>query len=186
MDFEEKNYNIILTGFMGTGKTTVGRLLAKKLGFEFVDTDGHIEEQYGKMVAEIFIEDGERAFRQMERDAARDLGERVGQIISTGGRMMLDPENISALAPSGLIFCLTASAEEILRRVQSEKNGLERPLIKGENPEAKIADLLADRQERYARFPLIDTQNRTPEQICTDILQQITHLDHPSASEEND
>lgn len=173
MDSEERNYNIILTGFMGTGKTTVGRLLAEKLSFQFVDTDVYIEDQYGKTIAEIFVEDGERAFRQMERDAARELGESVGQVISTGGRMMLDPENITSLSSSGRIFCLSASVDEILRRVLSDESGMERPLLKGDDPKAKIVALLEERKEKYGRFPQIGTDQRTPEAICAEILDAL-------------
>lgn len=173
MDSEDKNYNIILTGFMATGKTTVGRLLAEKLEFKFVDTDAQIVEKHGKSVAEIFVEDGEKAFRQMERDAARELGEAVRQVISTGGRMMLDPENIRSLAPFGHIFCLTAPAEEILRRVLSQVGGMDRPLLNGDNPKAKIVSLLAEREAGYGRFIQIDTANQTPDEICIQILEHV-------------
>lgn len=173
MDIEENNYNIILTGFMGTGKTTVGRLLAEKLNFKFVDTDVMIEEWSGKTIAEIFVEDGEKAFRQMERDTARRLSEEAKQVISTGGRMMLDPENISVLSPTGRIFCLTASPEEILRRVLSDDDGMERPLLKGDNPAGRITALLHERREKYGQFPQIETENRTPEELCELILDAL-------------
>lgn len=173
MDIEENNYNIILTGFMGTGKTTVGRLLAEKLSFSFVDTDVMIEEWSGKTIAEIFIEDGEKAFRQMERDTARRLSEAAGQVISTGGRMMLDPENISALSPTGRIFCLTASPEEILRRVLSDDSGMERPLLKGDDPAGRITALLNERREKYGQFPQIDTESMTPTAICDSIVDRL-------------
>ena len=173
MEIAENNYNIILTGFMGTGKTTVGRLLAEKLNFEFVDTDVMIEEWSGKTIAEIFVEDGEQAFRQMERDTARRLGEEVGQVIATGGRMMLDPENISALNPTGRIFCLTAPPKEILRRVLEDEGGMERPLLKGDDPAAKISSLLSERRDKYGRFPQIDTANKTPEEICALIIERL-------------
>src|SRR6187399_1176730 len=88
--------NIVLTGFMGTGKTTVGRLLAARLGYEFVDTDEAIVERHGE-IADIFRTRGEEAFRQIERQLAAELASRERLVISTGGRMMLDPDNVAAL-----------------------------------------------------------------------------------------
>ena len=174
MHTEENNYNVILTGFMGTGKTTIGRLLAEKLNFRFVDTDLMIEEWSGKTIAEIFVEDGEKAFRQMERDTARRLGDELGQVISTGGRMMLDPENVSVLNPTGRIFCLTASPEEILRRVLSDNGGMERPLLKGDDPAGRITSLLSERRDKYGQFPQIDTENKSPEEICKLIVDDLS------------
>lgn len=179
MDSGNKNYNVILTGFMGTGKTTVGRLLAEKLQFDFVDTDVFIEDRAGKTIAEIFVEDGERAFRQMERDVARILGERLGQIVATGGRMMLDPENVTSLAPSGPIYRLTASAEEILHRVLNDTDGMERPLLKGDDPQAKIIELMTERQQKYGRFEQIDTQGKGPNEICDQIYQLLLSWPKP-------
>jgi shikimate kinase len=91
--------NLILTGFMGTGKTTVGRLVAQKLGREFIDTDIVIEERHGPIDA-IFNSQGESAFRDIERALAHELGQRTGLVIATGGRMLIDPENVKALRRS--------------------------------------------------------------------------------------
>src|SRR5690606_6565646 len=99
--------NVVLTGFMGTGKTTVGRLLAERLGFEFVDTDALITERHGP-IPEIFARDGEAAFRQFERALAAELAERSGLVVSTGGRLMLDPASAAALGNGAAVFCLTA------------------------------------------------------------------------------
>ena len=92
--------NVVLTGFMGTGKTTVGRLLADELGYEFVDTDELIEQRHGS-IADLFATRGEEAFRELERDVAAELARRSGLVVSTGGRMMLDPANVRALSASG-------------------------------------------------------------------------------------
>src|SRR3970040_282740 len=98
-------HNLVLTGFMGTGKTTVGHALAVKLGMEFVDTDELIEARHGP-IARIFAEQGEAEFRAIERTVARELGQRTGLVIATGGRMILDPENFQSLSKNGRIFCL--------------------------------------------------------------------------------
>ena len=111
--------NLILTGFMGTGKTTVGRLVAEKLGREFVDTDLVIEERHGP-IQEIFDRQGESAFRDIERALAGELGQRNGLVIATGGRLLLDPENFRLLSENGRIFCLVATPEEIYQRVTGD------------------------------------------------------------------
>ena len=165
--------NVILTGFMGTGKTTVGRLLAETLKFELLDTDVYIEETSGKTIPEIFASDGEKVFRQLERNTAHDLSQSQKKVISTGGRFMLDPENVALLQPSGRIFCLTASPEEILRRVLGDADGTERPLLKGTDPRAKIIALLEERQSKYEQFPQVDTEGKTPEEIRDQILKQL-------------
>ena len=106
--------NIVLTGFMGTGKTTVGKKIAQQLAYDFVDTDELIQERAGKTVPEIFQEMGEVAFREMEAAVARELAGRQGIVISTGGRLMLDPDNAAALSSTGRVFCLVATPEDIL------------------------------------------------------------------------
>ena len=112
--------NVILTGFMATGKSAVGRLVADLLGYEWVDTDVQIEARHGPII-EIFQSNGEESFRELERDLAVELSDRTGLVISTGGRMMLDPDNVRVLGAGARIFCLIASAEEILRRVVREE-----------------------------------------------------------------
>ena len=99
--------NVVLTGFMGTGKTTIGRLVAEKLNYEFIDTDQLIEEQIGCTIAEFFRVKGEAAFRKLEAELAQELSHREGLVISTGGRMMLDPVNAAALNIewTGLLSC---------------------------------------------------------------------------------
>ena len=99
--------NIILTGFMGTGKTTVGRLLAERLGREFVDTDDLIVARAGRPIADIFNDDGETRFREWEAQVAGELAGRRGLVIATGGRLMLDPDNAAALGATGPVLCLS-------------------------------------------------------------------------------
>lgn len=166
--------NVVLTGFMGTGKTTVGRLLAARLDYGFVDTDEWIVEKDGRAIADIFREDGEAAFREMEYAAAQALARRSGLVIATGGRLMLDERNAALLAARGDVFCLTAVPEEIVARVLAEEG--KRPLLAGPDPEEKVAALLAERAEGYGRFPQISTSGKTAVQVADEIWQQVCSL----------
>jgi len=163
--------NVVLTGFMATGKSSVGRLLAARLGYEWVDTDALIESRYGAIPA-IFSRDGERAFRQMEREIANELGDRAGLVISTGGRMMLEPENAAALGQHGRVFCLTAAPDEIVRRVEAQ-DGLDRPLLAGDDPADRIKQLLEERMGAYARFEQVPTDGRTLEDVADDVFSRL-------------
>jgi shikimate kinase len=166
--------NIILTGFMGTGKTTVGTLLAKRLQYRFVDTDQLIEQRCGMTVHEVFRTRGEQVFRDMEAETARELGGGEGVVISTGGRLMLDPANAQALTAKGRVFCLVATPEEILHRVSAD-NGGKRPLLDSANPLARVVELLEERRGGYAQFTQITTSGRSPQQIVSQILEILGH-----------
>ena len=155
--------NIILTGFMGTGKTTVGKLLAEHLHYAFVDTDALIEERAGMTVSEIFQTFGEPKFRQIESAISQELAGKDCLVISTGGRLMLDDNNREVLEKNGRIFCLTAPAEEIVRRVI--KDGETRPLLAGDNPKGEIEKILNERNMKYAQFVQIQTFQKKPEQV---------------------
>jgi shikimate kinase len=162
--------NIVLTGFMGTGKTTVGRILADSLGFDFVDTDELIEADNGPIPL-IFAEQGEDTFRSIEHAVAVDLAERHRTVIATGGRLMLDPRNALALGETGRVFCLAAPAATILERVLGD--GATRPLLDSDDPAARITELLAERAEGYHQFEQIETAGLTPEQIADEITDRI-------------
>jgi shikimate kinase len=150
---------------MGTGKTTVGLLLAERLGYMFVDTDELIEARDGRSIPTIFAESGEAAFRQMERETALELAEREGLVISPGGRLMLDRVNAAELGRNGRIFCLTAAPEEILTRLMAE-NGRERPLLNVADPAERIASLLAERQAGYGQFEQIMTDGLGADEVA--------------------
>ena len=167
--------NIIITGFMGTGKTTLGKRLAAALGYEFVDTDELIVARSGRTVEEIFHEQGEAVFREMESAIAKELGEKEGLVISTGGRTMLDPTNAAALSKKGRVFCLVARPEEIMERLSQDPDVC-RPLLDGPNPMERIVELLRERQEGYARFPQLVTSGKSPEELV-DILLEIIQQD---------
>ncbi len=160
---------------MGTGKTTVGKLLAKKLQRDFIDTDKLIEERQGQTIPEIFANLGEAAFRRMEAAIAGELGEREGLVISTGGRLMLDSANVKALSHRGHVFCLVATPEQILSRVAKDTDN-HRPLLDGANPGERIAALLQERKKGYERFLTLDTGNKLPADIVEDILKILPTL----------
>ncbi len=159
--------NVVLTGFMGTGKTTVGRVLADELGYEFVDTDAIIEAEHGP-IPQIFAEHGEGTFRRLERDLAAELATRAGLVVATGGRLRVDPGNADVLASTGDIVCLTATVDTIVQRVGPTAST--RPLLAGGDVGARVAELLAERAPAYARFAQVATDGRSPRQIAGDIV----------------
>ena len=142
---------VILTGFMATGKSEVGRRLARRLGRPFVDLDKLVETAAGKPVAAIFAAEGETRFRQLERDAVEEACRLPDAVIATGGGTMLDPENRRRLASAGPNVCLAAPPEEILRRIGDPAS---RPLLAnangGSDRLARIRTLLAERAPVYA------------------------------------
>jgi shikimate kinase / 3-dehydroquinate synthase len=163
-------HNVVLTGFMGTGKSTVGRLLAAWLGYAFVDTDELIVVRNGRSISDIFRESGEAAFRQMEAAIAQELSGQAGLVIATGGRLMLDEANAAALLENGRAFCLTAEPEEIIARLDGDER---RPLLDVPDPAAQIRRLLAARAAAYGRFPQITTSGKAPEQVAEEIFSMV-------------
>ena len=164
--------NVVLTGFMGTGKTTVGRLLADRLGYEFVDTDQLIEQRHGP-IPQIFGEHGEGEFRRLERDVAAELAERQRLVVSTGGRLMLDAVNAARLGATGDVFCLTASVDTILARVTADDSPVERPLLAGTDVRRRITELLDERAPAYAEFEQVDTDDRAPIEIVDEVIDRV-------------
>lgn len=161
--------NIILTGFMGTGKTTLGRLLAKRIGYVFIDTDSLIEEQIGQTITELFQTQGEAVFRKLEAELVEELAQKEGLVIATGGGLVLNPKNVATLSKTGKIICLTASSEEILARISNQK-GI-RPLLQEKDPQAKIIELLQHRAATYQQFSQLSTSKQTLEQLIDNILK---------------
>jgi shikimate kinase len=158
--------NIVITGFMGTGKTTVGKMLAEDYGLGFVDTDELIEKKAGdRRISEIFEKSGEAYFRKIEKDVIRDVSLRENVVISTGGGATADKENLSLFKKKSIIICLTARPEVILERIRKEE-GI-RPLLSVEDPLKRIKDLLDIRREAYMKSDIIiDTSDLTPGEVA--------------------
>ncbi len=149
--------NLILTGFMGTGKSTVGAEVARRLGRRFVDMDAEIEARAGKAIPRIFAEDGVPAFRRMEAALCKEKSAQQGLVIATGGGALVDAGNRETLVSTGTVVCLTCTVDGILDRVKTGR-GSGRPLLDAADPRAEIERLLEARRDAYARIPWqIDT-----------------------------
>jgi len=163
--------NIVLTGFMGTGKTAVGRELAHILDMKLIDVDTEIEASRDMTINEIFREFGEAVFREIETDMIRKIAGNKYVIISTGGGAVLKQENMETLRKTGIIVCLMASPETILRRTSGAND---RPLLNVENPLEKIRELLDFRKPYYEKADIvIDTEGKTPLQIAEEIIEKV-------------
>jgi shikimate kinase len=169
---DNKLNNIILCGFMGTGKTTVGKIVAARLGWEFSDTDSVIEGWLGRSIKQIFAEDGEAVLRYWENRYCEEMIRLHNQVIATGGGIVVNPANREAMSRAGLVICLDAPAEEIAARLSGMEMGItDRPLLAGADPTKRIADLLASRAEAYAALPFhVNTGGLTPEAVAGAIL----------------
>ena len=160
--------NLVLVGFMGTGKSAVGRRVAALAAAPFLEMDAELERRAGKSISRIFAEDGEPAFRDQEAQLAEEWGRKQGAVISCGGGVVLRETNLRALQANGLLVCLTARPEVILARTA---RAAKRPLLAGENPEQKIRDLLAARAPLYAKIPVqLDTSDLGPEVLAAQVL----------------
>lgn len=169
--------NVALIGFMGTGKTAIGKRLARLLGWEFIDTDAEIERLTKKSIPRLFAEDGEVRFRSEENLICRRLASRSGLVIATGGGMVLNPENVGLLKQNGVLIKLYADPEVIIERVKSKKK--RRPLLTGK-VEERVRELLAERAGVYdiAEFA-VDTGKQDPEtsaRIIYDYLKERKYI----------
>lgn len=165
--------NIVLIGFMGSGKTTFGKACAKKLGMDFLDADEYIVKQAGKSIPQIFAEDGEEAFRKLETQVLNHFRDTLyNTVLATGGGMPLREENARLLKEIGRVGYLTASSKEIYDRVKGDTN---RPLLQGENPFGKICDLMKYRKPLYeqAADVVIDTGSNDLEAIIEEMKEKL-------------
>jgi len=161
--------NIALIGFMGSGKSSVGRLVADTLHFTFLDTDDVIEARARKPITEIFAQQGEPAFRQLESGLVAELTRRNRTVISTGGGLPINPANLVSLKTHALVVCLWASPEKIFERVGHQ---FHRPLLNTPDPLGKIRSLLAVREPFYRQADvLVNTEMRS----VKDVAQQVIH-----------
>lgn len=160
---------IILTGFMGTGKSVVGRCLAERLGLSFLDLDVLIKEEAGMSIPEIFASDGEPGFRRMEREQIARVANCGNSVIATGGGALLDPENIRTIKTGGAVLvCLQAAPEVILKRIKAESH---RPLLQVPDRMVRIRELLEQRASSYAQADLsVETSELSVEEIVDRIV----------------
>lgn len=160
---------LILTGFMGAGKSAVGRLCAQKLGLPFVDTDVEIENRERMSIAQIFERKGEPRFRELERELVEDLRGWQDVVVSTGGGMVMDPANRRALLRSGVCVCLNATPEAIVSRLGPDAIR-QRPLLNGPDPAARVKELLAARAAAYGEMHYqVDTSAIAPEDVAAQV-----------------
>ncbi|MFO7952363.1 MAG: shikimate kinase [Bacillota bacterium] len=161
---------VILTGFMGTGKSVVGELLASAMKRDFIDTDKLVEKNTGLSVPEIFKRYGETYFRDRESEAVESLKQypRGSLVVSTGGGIVLREKNREILQDIGMVILLTASPDEIVRRTGETAD---RPLLSGDHPNQKVASLLEEREEHYRHCEVrIDTTGLAPLQVARKIM----------------
>ncbi|GAB3441408.1 bifunctional shikimate kinase/3-dehydroquinate synthase AroKB [Massilia solisilvae] len=169
---DAKNDNIFLVGLMGAGKTTIGRLLARKLGKRFVDSDHEIEARTGASIPWIFEIEGEASFRRREADMIRELTGQHGIVLATGGGAVLDPANRKLLAERGTVIYLRAGINSILQRTAHDRN---RPLLQTADPRKKLEELLAQREPLYREVAdlVIDTGRPNVQSMVGTILEQM-------------
>lgn len=165
--------NIVLIGFMGTGKSTVGKILARRSGRTWVDIDLRVEEAKKMKVADIFEKEGEASFRSLEKDMIRQVARTANQVITTGGGAVLDADNLRALQNNGFLIALAATPETIYQRVKDSRH---RPLLKGGDLMSELRRLMALRQPFYAKADrTFHTDGKTPSQVAAaiaDVLEK--------------
>ncbi len=156
---------------MGTGKSVVGKRLAKQLNMEFVSTDDIVEKKENRTIAKIFEESGEPYFRKIEKEAVKEISGLDNAVIAAGGGVVLDEENMSSLRKNGVIICLNAAPQVIYERTKKHKH---RPLLNVDNPVQKIKELLDSRSAFYARADYqIDTSDKSIMKVTEDVVKAI-------------
>jgi shikimate kinase len=162
--------NLILIGFMGTGKSSVGRLVARQLHFDFVDTDELIERHAGQTISDIFTQHGEARFRALEQEVVATLSQRERTVVATGGGLGANPANLERLKEHALVICLWASPEVIWRRVRHQSH---RPLLLEADPMGKIRSLLAQREPVYRLADvLVSADMRSIREVAHHVLHE--------------
>ncbi len=161
-------YNIYLTGFMGTGKSSTGREIARRLKWAYCDLDESIEQQEKKSIPDIFKEKGEPYFRGLENNFLQEVSLKNNHVVSCGGGIVINSENIRLMKETGVMVCLSAKPEVILARTRKFSN---RPLLNVPNPEEKITSLLAERQKFYEQADMVvDTSELSIAQTAERVL----------------
>ncbi len=163
-------HNLALIGFMGTGKSSVGRMAADALHFAFLDTDRVIEARAGKTISDIFAQDGEPKFREWERRVVEELTHRHRTVIATGGGLPANETNLASLKTHALVVCLWASPQAIWERTREHNH---RPLLNDPEPLEKIRKLLAEREPYYRQADvLLNTELRSVREVAQQVIHQ--------------
>lgn len=164
--------NIVLVGFMGTGKSAVARQLAKDLGKKYISLDEEIVEREGRPINDIFSNEGEPYFRQVEKEIVEEFSKKTDLVIDTGGGVVLDNDNMNNLKSSSMVVCLWATPETIYERTQKQSH---RPLLKVEDPMGRIRDLLEYRRPFYQKAEVhIDTDVLSIPEIVEEVKKHIS------------
>ncbi|MBI3590199.1 MAG: shikimate kinase [Candidatus Melainabacteria bacterium] len=169
MEIIDEAKNIVLIGLMGSGKSAIGRTIAKKLGRRFIDTDRFIERKFGKTVAEVFDQSGESTFRALEKEIIKKVSQYIGIVIATGGGVIKDLENFKYLKQSGWIIALYASPDTLYKRIAGKRI---RPLLLNqEDPVKKLEEISNERKIMYAQADFqVDTENKEINDIADEII----------------
>ena len=165
--------NLYLVGFMGTGKSTVGRMLVKQLGFQFLDSDHEIERAQGKPISRIFAEEGEVRFRELEREFIERGHPDRGCVVACGGGLVVPPGMLELLRSRGVVICMHAPIETVLERT---RHATHRPLFEVENREQRVRELFAEREEIYRRTgTMVLTDKRPMREIAAHVMRVYRH-----------
>lgn len=168
--------NLVLIGYRATGKTTLARGLAKRLGWDWIDADVEIERRAGKSIARMFAEDGEPAFRDLEAQVIADLCERPRLVLAAGGGAPLRPESRQAMRAGGRVVWLTALPETILARMSVDATTAgRRPNLTDKSPLDEIVHVLSQREPIYRESAhlIVDTEGKTPEELVEEVLSKL-------------
>jgi shikimate kinase len=171
----ERGQAIVLIGFMGAGKSSVGRMLARMTGLPRFDTDEMVAVRFGRTISQIFENYGEETFREAETETLRELSGKGRAVIVTGGGIVTLPENVELLRQLGIVVLLAADEQTLFGRISRRTS---RPLLRTENPRATVTGLLEKRLPLYrnAADIHVDTSTLTHEQVAKLVLEKIEHL----------
>ena len=170
--FEQDKSNLYLVGMMGTGKSTIGKIVSAKLSMDFIDSDQSIEAMHGQSVSEIFSEKGEEFFRRLEHEFIKSSHPPSNQVVSCGGGLCIPAGMMELLKSKGKVICLWASPETLLERTKTDQS---RPLLQVEYPLQQLQNLISQRESRYRQADyIINTDGLTADEVVEEILSALS------------